>query len=145
MTEAKERSTSRSTRRRRRRRGKARTEEGPVPLFKRSSSHFQEADRDRGQTYFEEGRVEVSIDGERALVKVAGSDQETYAVGVDWSQVEKRRDARAAFPWARSVLSVGLQYDSDTPYSTDAPPERGWISRYAWGDDYHEVMGRMLR
>jgi epoxyqueuosine reductase len=56
------------------------------------------------------------------------------------SQVAKRSDLRAAFPWARSVLSVGLQYDTPHAYSTDAPRERGWIARYAWGDDYHDVM-----
>jgi len=59
-------------------------------------------------------------------------------------QVDKRSDARSAFPWARSVVCVGLQYDTDAPYSTEVPPERGWISRYAWGDDYHDVMKAML-
>jgi epoxyqueuosine reductase len=60
------------------------------------------------------------------------------------SQVEKRSDLRVAFPWARSVLSVALQYDTPAVYSTDAPRDRGWIARYAWGDDYHEVMKAML-
>jgi epoxyqueuosine reductase len=60
------------------------------------------------------------------------------------SQVERRSDLRAAFPWARSVLSVALQYDTPHPYSTSAPGGRGWIARYAWGDDYHEVMKALL-
>jgi epoxyqueuosine reductase len=60
------------------------------------------------------------------------------------AQVEKRSDLRTAFPWARSVVCVGLQYDTPHPYSTEAPPGRGWISRYAWGDDYHDVMKAML-
>jgi len=60
------------------------------------------------------------------------------------SQVAKRSDLRVAFPWARSVVCVGLQYDTPHPYSTAAPPDRGWISRYAWGDDYHDVMKAML-
>lgn len=59
-------------------------------------------------------------------------------------QVEKRSDARAAFPWARSLVCVGLQYDTPGPYSTEAPPGRGWISRYAWGDDYHDVLKALL-
>jgi epoxyqueuosine reductase len=59
-------------------------------------------------------------------------------------QVERRSDLRTAFPWARSVLCVGLQYDSEAPYSTEAPADRGWIARYAWGDDYHDVMKVLL-
>jgi len=60
------------------------------------------------------------------------------------SQRERRADLRTAFPWARSVVSVGLQYDTAGPYSTAAPAERGWIARYAWGDDYHDVMKARL-
>src|SRR6185295_18594161 len=47
--------------------------------------------------------------------------------------------------WARSVIAVGLQYDTPGPYSVDAARDRGWMARYAWGDDYHDVMGAMLR
>ncbi len=63
------------------------------------------------------------------------------------SQVDRRSDLRVAFPWARSLLCVALQYDTPHPYSTAAEPDpaRGWLSRYAWGDDYHEVMQAMLR
>jgi epoxyqueuosine reductase len=60
------------------------------------------------------------------------------------SQVPQRSDLRVAFPWARSVLCVALQYDTPPAYSTDAPADRGWIARYAWGDDYHDVMRAML-
>ncbi len=60
------------------------------------------------------------------------------------SQAERRSDLRVAFPWSRSVLSVALQYDTPHPYSTEAAPDRGWIARYAWGDDYHDVMKARL-
>lgn len=60
------------------------------------------------------------------------------------AQAGKRSELLAAFPWARSLVCVGLQYDTPHAYSTEAPPERGWISRYAWGDDYHDVMKAML-
>jgi epoxyqueuosine reductase len=59
-------------------------------------------------------------------------------------QREKRSSVKRAFPWAASVLSVGLQYDTAPPYSTESAPERGWVARYAWGDDYHDVMKAML-
>jgi epoxyqueuosine reductase len=80
------------------------------------------------------------------LAAFAGWVARGYAgeMGYLTGQVEKRSDLRAAFPWARSIVSVGLQYDTPHPYSTEAPPARGWISRYAWGDDYHDVMKAML-
>jgi epoxyqueuosine reductase len=59
-------------------------------------------------------------------------------------QRHRRADLRAAFPWARSLVSVGLQYDTPAPYSTEAAPDRGWVARYAWGADYHDVMKVML-
>jgi epoxyqueuosine reductase len=59
-------------------------------------------------------------------------------------QVERRSDLRVAFPWARSILCVALQYDTPAPYSTETPSDGGWIARYAWGDDYHDVMTAML-
>jgi epoxyqueuosine reductase len=59
-------------------------------------------------------------------------------------QVAKRTDLKALFPWARGVLCVGLQYDTPHAYSTDAPAGRAWISRYAWGDDYHDVLRALL-
>lgn len=59
-------------------------------------------------------------------------------------QVERRSDLRAAFPWARAVVCVGLQYDTPRPYSTEVPQGLGWISRYAWGDDYHDVLLALL-
>jgi len=47
-------------------------------------------------------------------------------------------------PWARSVVSVALNYN--TPFTRDVADGqlRGWISRYAWGDDYHDVMQAKL-
>ena len=44
-------------------------------------------------------------------------------------------------PWAKSIVSVALNYHVPL-HREDAPQDglRGWISRYAWGDDYHEIM-----
>lgn len=60
------------------------------------------------------------------------------------SQADRRSDLRTAFPWARSIVVAALQYDTPHPYSVDAPPGAAWISRYAWGDDYHDVVRARL-
>ena len=56
-----------------------------------------------------------------------------------------REDPRNLLPSARSILCVGKLYNSPWPYSTQfRESERAWISRYAWGDDYHDVLRRGL-
>jgi epoxyqueuosine reductase len=58
---------------------------------------------------------------------------------------EKRADVRRVMPSARSVISLATLYNTDRPYSTEcADPDRAHVARYAWGDDYHEVIGRRL-
>ena len=75
----------------------------------------------------------------------------------------KRQDPRLVLPSAQSVLCVGLIYNAPYPYSTEAADTslssgtmtahgpsgeaavpRAWISRYAWGQDYHEIMRAKL-
>ncbi len=52
-----------------------------------------------------------------------------------------RADARNLLPAARSVVCVGTVYNAPSPYSSESDdPDRGWVSRYAWGDDYHDVL-----
>jgi epoxyqueuosine reductase len=46
--------------------------------------------------------------------------------------------------WARSAVAVGLNYNTHQMRSGAAEGIRGWISGYAWGDDYHVVMREML-
>jgi epoxyqueuosine reductase len=56
-----------------------------------------------------------------------------------------RTDPKLLLAEARSVISVGKLYSGPESYSTDcADPEKGWISRYAWGEDYHDVVRRGL-
>jgi epoxyqueuosine reductase len=57
---------------------------------------------------------------------------------------ERRTDPRLVMPDARSVVVVALNYF--TPHE-HVPEEaaNGKISRYAWGDDYHDVVGGKLK
>ncbi len=64
----------------------------------------------------------------------------------------QRTNPRALAPWARSVLVAGLFYETPLPHTADALAEAHahgadpvWISRYAWGRDYHNLLWRMNR
>jgi superfamily II DNA or RNA helicase len=81
--------------RKRRVRGRsAAASSGPVPLFKRSISHFKPNERERGEEFFREGRVTVEIEGHRARARVAGiegDEPQTQRVGIDWARIAERR------------------------------------------------------
>ncbi|PWT86730.1 MAG: tRNA epoxyqueuosine(34) reductase QueG [Proteobacteria bacterium] len=56
-----------------------------------------------------------------------------------------RDDPRNLLASARSIVCVGKLYNTPAAYSTRFDDEsRGWISRYAWGGDYHDEMRRGL-
>jgi len=68
----------------------------------------------------------------------------------------QRTDPRLFFPPARSVIVVALNYYTEHEHEVRIPTSRdsgrsksesltGKISRYAWGDDYHEVVAGKLR
>jgi len=58
----------------------------------------------------------------------------------------KRASLRHAVPWARSVVVCAINYNTAQPYSTEVnDSQRGWISRYAWGQDYHDAVMEKLR
>ena len=57
-----------------------------------------------------------------------------------------RDDPRNLLPSARSIVCVGKLYQTPWPYSTAFHDvERAWISRYAWGDDYHDGLRARLQ
>lgn len=55
----------------------------------------------------------------------------------------QRTDPNKIFPDARSVVVVAMNYY--TPHEHKESCATGKVSRYAWGDDYHDVMGDKLR
>lgn len=56
---------------------------------------------------------------------------------------EKRADPRHVLPKCRSIISVGLNYL--TNHRADERPGHGRIARYAWGKDYHKILGDRLK
>lgn len=58
----------------------------------------------------------------------------------------RRADPREAVPGARSVVVCGVHYRAAEPDpGLWSDPSRGQISRYAWGDDYHDLLLPKLR
>lgn len=67
-----------------------------------------------------------------------------YQAGMAYMErnVEKRRDVRNILPGAKSVISLALNYYTDEKHSGNK--EKGKVSRYAWGTDYHYIIWEKL-
>ncbi|HEV2103337.1 MAG TPA: tRNA epoxyqueuosine(34) reductase QueG, partial [Candidatus Acidoferrum sp.] len=73
-----------------------------------------------------------------------------YGGAMGYLDDPKRREPERVLEGARSVIVCALNYNTEHPYSSEATvadgnsEARGWISRYAWGRDYHEVLWERL-
>jgi epoxyqueuosine reductase len=69
-----------------------------------------------------------------------------YAGDMAWMarNADRRADVRHVVPGACSVIVTGTLYNTNRPYSDHQAPEVARISRYAWGDDYHDVLKARL-
>jgi epoxyqueuosine reductase len=70
-----------------------------------------------------------------------------YAGQMQYLHDPRRADPAAVLPSAKSVIVCAINYNTPQPYSTEvaaASDPGAWISRYAWGDDYHVVIGEKL-
>jgi epoxyqueuosine reductase len=75
-----------------------------------------------------------------------------YAGEMKYLEDPRRQEPSLVVEDLRSVIVCALNYNTAHPYSIEAAasasakagPPRGWISRYAWGDDYHDVMWEKL-
>ena len=58
---------------------------------------------------------------------------------------EVRADPRLLMKETRSIVCCAVLYNANLPKSTECRTTgHVWISRYAWGDDYHNILRRML-
>ena len=63
--------------------------------------------------------------------------------------LDERLDPAQVLPTARSIVSVAVVYNTASPAAPPAPSDpsaagRVHISRYAWGEDYHDVLRTRL-
>jgi epoxyqueuosine reductase len=78
----------------------------------------------------------------RAWVDAGFAGEMGYLTG---RRADVRDDPRNLLASARSIVCVGRLYNTPWPYSTRySGPELAWISRYAWGEDYHAAVRRGL-
>ena len=97
--------------------------------------------------------LEVGFD-KVGIVRAAALDAEAHRLNewlargfhasMHWMAREPsaRADPRTIFPAARSVVAVAMNYY--TPSQHEDGDGTGKVSRYAWGDDYHDVVGDKL-
>jgi epoxyqueuosine reductase len=67
---------------------------------------------------------------------------------MDWmaTTAERRGNPQVFWPQARSIIMLGLNYGPDEdPLAVLAQRDRGGISVYARGDDYHELIKKKLK
>ena len=67
--------------------------------------------------------------------------------GLPWFTAERAEVSchpGALLPGAQSIITLAMCYLSEQPGETPDSVPRGRISRYAWGDDYHEVIKARL-
>ncbi len=67
---------------------------------------------------------------------------------MEWmaARAEVRRGPQAMWPQARSVIALGMSYAPDRdPLALEGEPEKGRISVYAQGRDYHDTVKKALK
>ncbi len=57
---------------------------------------------------------------------------------------DKRCDPQQVLPGAKSVIVLALNYWQGASTPSDRRRQTGRIARYAWGDDYHDLIERKL-
>jgi epoxyqueuosine reductase len=78
-----------------------------------------------------------------------------YAGEMKYLSDARRGNPQAALPGIQSVIVCALTYNTEHArteqafaklnQASDTGGPRGWISRYAWGDDYHDVLREKLQ
>src|SRR5713226_4131771 len=68
--------------------------------------------------------------------------------GLPWFTAERSEVSchpDALLPEAQSIITLAMFYLTEQPAEIEDGVPRGHISRYAWGDDYHEIIKPKLQ
>jgi len=70
--------------------------------------------------------------------------EKSYQVSMNYMEknLHKRKDVKEILPTAKSIISLALNYY--TPHNYSNENDKGKISRYAWGKDYHLIVWQKL-
>lgn len=74
--------------------------------------------------------------------------EQGYMEGLPWFTSERAEVSchpDALLPDARSIIALAMCYLTEQPDETETGLPRGRISRYAWGDDYHDIVKPKLQ
>ena len=73
-------------------------------------------------------------------------EEERYG-DMEWMarNVERRSDPREVLPGAKSVIVLALNYFQGSEQPKPKSGKQGIIARYAWGDDYHDLVTPRLK
>jgi epoxyqueuosine reductase len=119
-----------------------------LEIVHKAASAARRSERIRERALFE-GFHKVGIVRAEALTEARERLQEWLRRGFQgemrWMErdPEQRADPRRLFAEARFVVVVALNYY--TPHTHTGASGTGKISRYAWGDDYHDAVGSRLK
>jgi epoxyqueuosine reductase len=90
--------------------------------------------------------LEPAVDGGRFVRWLEAGYQGEMGYLARADAVDKRLNPRSVLPGAKTMVMVGLSYETlAVPMAVLRDPRRGRIARYAWGLDYHDVMTPVLR
>jgi epoxyqueuosine reductase len=114
-----------------------------------AESHRRQLSNQIKQRFLSEGFEKVDIVAAEALdvegARLSEWLRRGYHGNMSWMarDPEMRANPRLLFPAARSVVVAIKNYYTPEKHTDDAAT--GKVSRYAWGDDYHDVVGAKLR
>jgi epoxyqueuosine reductase len=97
---------------------------------------------------FDAARFAAPDYGARTTAELAAFLSEGRAGTMDWlaRNPERRGDPKVLWPEVRSILVLGANYaPAQDPLTALAAKDRGAISVYAQGDDYHDLMKRRAK